>query len=297
MFILIFTLILTSCNRQSPSSSEKSSLDLRQVEQVKGNENKVQVLIQVDASLEKNDSLNESFLNYLQFAGSVEVEVLKIVNPEFKQTKKIPSQLLILAQLLELKINRRTAIRADSIFYNCLKLDWIKKSEKETHILRTCEKKPQAIALIKRNGITEYEIHFIQSEWQSVIGDSALLNQKDKVCRLIISNKKVHELTCENTLLTSGSQASLEEIRLRTYTFSRTGKNQIVVAGGRYKDLLERSKINIIVPEDGKIKFKEIETAVIDDFKDEVKQTHPAADFIPEPPKGLAPETEENKGR
>jgi topoisomerase IA-like protein len=100
-----------------------------------------------------------------------------------------------------------------------------------------------------------------------VIGDSAILNQKDKICQFLISDNKVFEIICENTLMTAGVGAQLEEIKLQKFIFNRSGAKQITVVGGRFKDYLERSRINIVVPETGKIDFKEEELLVKDEFE------------------------------
>lgn len=216
--------------------------------------------------------LDSDFLNFIKFTGQVELEVFKIINPQFKNTQKIPSQLYILSQLLQLKVDPQSLPPATSIFYNCYKIELVIKEKNKVEVLRTCEAKKSSIALLHKTSSNDYLIHFYQSQWSSVIGDSALLNQKDKTCRIKVEDKKVQEFSCENTLLTSGAGTSLEEIRLSRYSFSRTGKKQIEVVGGRYKDFTERSKINIVVPEEGKIHFNEIELHVKDDFAEEMEK-------------------------
>ena len=63
------------------------------------------------------------------------------------------------------------------------------------------------------------------------------------------------------------------------------------MTGGRFKDFLERSKIHVLVPEEGKIKFKEEELAVRDDYAETLpeKPTAPAKDFIPPAPPPIVP--------
>lgn len=234
--------------------------------------------------------IENEFLDYLRFAGSVEIEIFKIVDSKLKSTQKIPSQLMILSQLLDSKFNKKTASRAP-IFYNCYKTAVQNTSNNEVEVLKTCEKKGQVIARVKRNNSNSFEVNFVQSEWQSVIGDSAMLNLKDKICLLTISNNKVYEISCDNTLITIGAGAQLEEIKLHNFKFNRAAKNQIVVSGGRFKDFLERSKINILVPDDGKIKFKEEELSVRDDYAEPVQTpVKPAKDFVPPaPPMSMPP--------
>jgi hypothetical protein len=235
---------------------------------------------------EKNQFQVESdFLDDLRFAGQVEAEIFKIVDHKFKNTQKIPSQLMILSQLLDLKFDKKIKLpTAVSVFYNCNKIMVQSKTEKEFDVLRTCEKNGQVIARIKKNSINQFQVNFIQSEWQTVIGDSAMLNLKDKICYLTRQNNKVSEVSCDNTLITIGSGTQLEEIKLHHFKFDRNAKNQIVVSGGRFKDFLERSKINILVPEEGKIKFKEEELNVRDDYVDSPASNQPVKDFIPPAP-------------
>ena len=222
--------------------------------------------VRPNPSTPKAFSIENEFLDYLRFSGSVETEVFKIVDSKFKSTEKIPSQLRILSQLLDLKFNKSSAGKKGAIFYNCYKISVQNKTEDEFEVLKNCEKKSQIIARIKKSGESLYQIDFIQSEWQSVIGDSAMLNLKDKVCNLVISNKKVHELICKNTLITVETGTQLEEIKLHQFKFNRDSKNQIEITGGRFKDFLERSQINILIPEEGKIKFTEEEIMVRDDY-------------------------------
>lgn len=236
-------------------------------------------------SLNNIFQIENEFLDYLRFAGSVETEIFKIVDSKFKNTQKIPSQLMILSQLLDSKFNKKTNSRSVSIFYNCYKMTVQSTSVDEFEVSRACEKNGHVIAKIKRNGANLFQVTFIQSEWQSVIGDSAVLNLKDKVCQLVISNKKVFEVSCDHTLITIGTGAQLEEIKLHNFKFDRDAKNQIIVTGGRFKDFLERSKINILVPEEGKIKFKEVELVVRDDYADVVPKVDvPTKDFVPPAP-------------
>lgn len=285
--IIVLALVLgfTSCTKKADVSSE---VNKPEVEVASPN------LIQQDLS-QKNIKDNKfkienEFLDYLRFAGSVEIEIFKIVDSKFKSTQKIPSQLMILSQLLDSKFNKKTSSRSP-IFYNCYKTAVQNVSDNETEVLRACEKKGQVIARVKRNNVNSYQVSFVQSEWQSVIGDSAMLNLKDKVCQFVISSKKVYEISCDNTLITVGSGTQLEEIKLHNFKFDRDAKNQIVVSGGRFKDFLERSKINILVPEEGKIKFKEEELSVRDDYAEPppAAPQKPEKDFVPPAPPPLPP--------
>jgi hypothetical protein len=288
--IILLALVLgfTSCTKKSEPVVE-SNLQETAV--------KSQAMTQQDLSQKVNKStkfqIENEFLDYLRFAGSVEIEMFKIVDSKFKSTQKIPSQLMILSQLLDYKFNKKTRSGSAPIFYNCYKIAVQNPSDNEAEVLRTCEKKPQVIARVKRSNANQFQIHFIQSEWQAVIGDSAMLNLKDKICQFVISNKKVHEVNCDNTLITIGTGAQLEEIKLHHFKFDRNAKNQIVVTGGRFKDFLERSKINIVVPEEGKIKFKEEELSFRDDYAeptDTAKSATPAKDFVPPAPPQQMPQ-------
>lgn len=283
-YIIVLALVLgfTSCTKKKDVTSEEK----RPEAVVTSLSSTQQDLSQKPVQNNKFQIENE-FLDYLRFSGSVEIEIFKIVDSKFKSTQKIPSQLMILSQLLDSKFSKKTASRAP-IFYNCYKTAIQNTSDNEVEVLRTCEKKGQIIARVKRNNPNSFQINFIQSEWQSVIGDSAMLNLKDKICQFVILNKKVHEINCDNTLITIGTGAQLEEIKLHNFKFSRDAKNQIVVSGGRFKDFLERSKINILVPDDGKIKFKEEELSVRDDYA-EPPPAKPVKDFVPPAPQPPAP--------
>jgi hypothetical protein len=284
-YIIVLALVLsfTSCTNKTESVGEPVTTIASLV-----SSDSVQQDLSQNKMQDHKFKVENEFLDYLRFAGSVEMEIFKIVDLKFKETEKIPSQLRILSQLLDLKFNKKVVSRSSSIFYNCNKVEIQNISDQEFNILRTCERKPQVIAKIKRDSINLYQVSFIQSEWQTVIGDSAMLNQRDKVCQLVISNKKVFEVSCDNTLITIETGAQLEEIKLHRFKFDRAAQNQIVVTGGRYKDFLERSKINIVVPDEGKIKFKEEELAVRDDYAEPVtppKPTVQAKDFVPPAPK------------
>lgn len=281
--ILIMAFGFTSCTKKT-GADRPSVVD--KVDVVLTNANQLNI---GQKSIKSNRfQIENDFLDYLRFSGNVEVEIFKIVDVQFKNTPKIPSQLMILSQLLDLKFNKKSGSKSNPIFYNCNKIEVQNKADDEIEVLRTCEKKPQVIARLKRNSTQIYQVSFIQSEWQTVIGDSAMLNQKDKICQLVISNNKVFEINCDNTLITIGTGAQLEEIKLHHFKFDRAAKNQITITGGRFKDFVERSKINIVVPEEGKIKFKEEELAVRDDYIDPPpKPTPPAADFIPPAPPAL----------
>lgn len=247
--VLTFASIFSSCTPKKDAPMEEIKQDVRL------------------KSIPTNTfQLENEFLDYLRFSGNVETEIFKIVDSKFKSTGKIPSQLRILSQLLDSKLSKSPSKQSGAIFYNCYKISIQNKSSDEIEVLKNCEKKAQIIARVKKSGENLYQISFIQSEWQSVIGDSAMLNLKDKVCDLVISNKKVHELSCKNTLITVGTGTELEEIKLHQFKFDRDSKNQIEITGGRFKDFLERSQINILVPEEGKIKFREEEILVRDDY-------------------------------
>lgn len=274
---MLVTLLLIACKR----NTSMMSIDQSQVYNVTEQKKK--------QALKSEELFDSAFLSYLKFTGQVEIEVFKIINPKFKETQKIPSQLYILSQLLQLKVDPKSLGASTSIFYNCYKIDLIQKNEKEIDVQRSCEQKKPVIARLRKKSVNEYNITFFQSLWSSVIGESAILNQKDKVCIIKISDQKVHEFVCENTLLTVGTGSALEEIRLSKYFFNRTGKKQIEITGGRYRDFTERSKINITVPEEGKIQFKEVELHVKDDFEEEVKkiEKNQSSAIPPVPSQGL----------
>lgn len=242
VFLILYFLSLLSCTDQSRPPEPPSILMTKPI-------------------------LDHHFLNVLNFSGSVETEILKLVQPSFKQHQKIPSQLKILSQILDLHLNKKTKNKSSDIFINCSKIK-IHSPKKNTYeIVPVCEKNSLPLAIIFEKEKNIYIVEFKQSEWKSVIGDSVILNQKDKICKIVISNNKLNELTCENTLINTGSSLQLEEIKIEKYEFYRQGSVQIRVQGGRYKDFIKRSSINIIVPDSGKIDFKEDEILIKDEFE------------------------------
>ena len=118
----------------------------------------------------------------------------------------------------------------------------------------------------------DIKVTFYIKEWAQVVGLSVLLTAKDPVCNITIEAKKLQQLKCENwSRSVTMSNTSAEEIRLKTFMFERTQKNQFTLKGGRFKDLIEPAQFNIEVPLEGKIVRWEKEIEVIDEFADRLE--------------------------
>ena len=246
--LILVSFFLISCLDKSNNSNQLSAFgDVKSFEKLQ----KTKLLAGQDKSL-------NHLMDYLKFSGTVELEVMKLIDSNYKKTTKIPSQINILYQLLDPE-------KHSQIFYDCRKIKIITQGER-SDIFKNCEQRSEKIAEIYQKNSNLISIRFIQAQWKSVIGDSALLNLKDKVCEILISENKVDKLNCKDTLLTLKSDHLLEEIKIEKYEFDRQGKKQIVVNGGRFKNMLQTTDIQITVPDGGRIERIEKELKSKDEY-------------------------------
>ncbi len=148
-----------------------------------------------------------------------------------------------------------------------------KLEDKKLKVSKICQKPYTVVALIQsRSDDTEIEITFKIKEWASVVGLSVTLTNSDTVCLLQLKDKKLNSMVCDGwAYFLSASDASATEVRLKTMSFYRDRQPQLKLSGGFFHDLIERKKIDITVPIEGKIKLFEKEIEVKDDFADKVK--------------------------
>ncbi len=157
-------------------------------------------------------------------------------------------------------------------------------------IFKVCQKPMTLIATVteKKPGSsneTELEVLFHIKEWASVVGMSVTLTNSDIACRIQIKEKKLQQLTCDNwAYLLSSSDASATEVHLKMFSFRRDESLQLKLQGGFYRDLIERKKIEVKVPLQGKIELIEKEIDVKDDFAEK-----------PQPPEDKRGEKDEKK--
>ena len=135
-------------------------------------------------------------------------------------------------------------------------------------VFKICQKPESQIAEIEISpDQATLSIVFLPKEWIPVLGLSATLSGDNVRCALHIEKKKLTSLRCENWIRTlSVTNTSAEELRLKTFVFERNNSHQFILKGGIYRDLVERKKIEIDVPLDGKIKRFEKEIEVIDQY-------------------------------
>ncbi len=159
----------------------------------------------------------------------------------------------------------------------------------QLNIFKTCEKPEVLVATAALSELApQMKITFYIKEWAQVLGLSVLTTGDNIICDIEIQNKKLQQLSCENWARSlSNSATAIEELRLKTFRFQRDDAKQFVLIGGRYKDLLERSKINIQVPLQGKITRWEKEIEIVDEFADTLQPPAPMTPTASPPVKRL----------
>ncbi len=138
-------------------------------------------------------------------------------------------------------------------------------------IYKSCQKPEILVARIEVDSLSaDMKIIFVLKEWGPVVGLPVSLTGENIVCDLKLKDKKLEKLNCINWAYNVNTLTdSTEELRLKIFSFNRHDANQFVLKGGRYKDLVERNKVEIQVPLDGNIKLFEKEIKVIDDFAEQ----------------------------
>lgn len=204
----------------------------------------------------------------LFFAASLERESLRLIS---RHSSMEPTTLFsVLSYAFEIASGtKKSSLRN----VDCGRFQVEKTETGLLRILKICEKPAALIATVQpKMNETELEVDFKIKEWASVVGLSVTLTNPDVKCHLKIKDKKLSEMSCENwAYFLSASDASATEIQLKTFSFRRDQTLQLKLTGGFYRDLVERKKIDISVPLEGKIKLIEKEIEVKDDFADKVK--------------------------
>lgn len=205
---------------------------------------------------------------HLYFAASLERESLRMIskNTSFERATLFS----VLSYAFEIASGTK---RSAPLGTDCNRFQIEKGLGHELRVLKTCQKPSALIALIQpKMQETEFHIVFKTKEWASVVGLSVTLTNPDIECDLEIKEKKLSSLSCENwAYFLSASDASATEIRLKTMRFHRNQELQLKLSGGFFRDLVERKKIDISVPLQGKIKLIEKEIEVKDDFVHQLK--------------------------
>ena len=120
---------------------------------------------------------------------------------------------------------------------------------------------------------------FFIKEWAQVVGLSVTLTGTDIICDMQISDnltktneKKLTSLNCYNwARAIKSANLAVEEMRLKVFSFNRMQANQFILQGVITQDLIERRKIEMQVPLEGKIQLIEKEIEVIDEYADAVR--------------------------
>lgn len=278
-FDLFLTLALSSCfaekNKTSVQETSEKSASL-------AFENKIVPVQATPQQLFRKDQREAIY-----FSASLEKEALKILtkNPSFDE--------LTLFSVLSYALETSYGVKKSPPSHlDCSRFRFVKQTEgsasKPTKVVvfKTCQKPESKIAEIEiSKDQANLSIAFLSKEWIPVLGLSATLYGENVRCELEIEKKKLASLRCQNWIRTLGvTNTSAEELRLNTFVFDRKNSHQFVLKGGLYRDLVERKKVEIDVPLEGKIKRFEKEIEVIDQYAEEAAE--------PEKPRTVQPEVE-----
>ena len=144
----------------------------------------------------------------------------------------------------------------------------IEKIKQKINFYKTCEKPRRLMAVLAPTfDQKNLEVEFYTKEWAAVLGLAVALTNPEVKCQISLKESKLQELTCSHwSFLIEQNQMSSTEVRLQTWQFNRTAKDQFILKGGFFKDLIQSKKIEIHVPLAGQIKLIEKELEVKDDF-------------------------------
>lgn len=267
--VLFFTLSLTSCfsktEKSIPLTATATEKPADSLEELPGS--LPRILAQpkiIEFELFKKEQREAIY-----FSAGLEKEALKLLtkNPTFDE--------LTLFSVLSYALETNHGVKkSPPVHLDCSRFRFVSELQKPAEIeskisvFKTCQKPESRIAEISiGKDQTSIEIKFLAKEWISVLGLSSTLSGNNVLCQLRIENKKLASLRCENWIRTLGvTNTSAEELRLGTFVFERKSLHQFLLKGGIYKDLVERKKIEIEVPLEGKIKRFEKEIEVIDQY-------------------------------
>lgn len=224
----------------------------------------------------------DEFLEVIEFAASIEKEAFRLATANVKNEKKQILQLETLSYALNSIFSPKNLPK--NISLDCKLYGYKENSKTEISLTRNCMKPNPMIAQITQLDLNQYRITFFQREWSATLGSAVSFANNNRTCTLKLKSEKLSMMTCENTLYSLSAEASLEELRLNQITFNRESKDQLIVTGARYKDLIERSKIQVRVPLEGKIKIMEKELEVHDDFEKIVNPDAAPAEPAPSNP-------------
>ena len=213
----------------------------------------------------------QKILDQLKFAASLEKEIFKVILPEDQQRL---SQFEVLSYALEQFLNVKSG---QLVGYECQKLNLTQNGYQKFSFKSFCFKEPKTLAEIvfQSGGNHSFTVRFFTKEWQSVIGTSAQLVGGDRECVFKIENKTIVRLTCDHTVFNinqSSQDVSLQDIRIKTFEYSRNDQQEVRLVGGLYKDMIEIKKIKLTIPTIGKIKYEEKKLKIKDDFADMQKK-------------------------
>lgn len=286
--ILVLMIFGISCTRTQPQKADENQVELEK----KPEKASFDKTSSDKAGLTKEKSLFPKELKEsVYFAASLERESLRLIS---KNSALEPTTLFsVLSYAFEVASGtKKSAPRS----IDCGRFQ-IEKAEEpgQLKILKICIKPYATVALVKsRAEDTEFEVTFKIKEWASVVGLSVTLTNSDIVCLLRLKDKKLNSMVCDNwSYFLSASDASATEVRLKTMSFYREQQQQLKLSGGFFHDLIERKKIDITVPLEGKIKLIEKEIEVKDDFADKVKTSE---DVLNEKEKGEQSQQNKQEG-
>lgn len=266
VFFIFFILVLTGCFKKTENLPETKPSESKISAALRESDNK--------SLTQPFQILNKEQREAIYFAASLEKEALRII------TKNEYSDELSLFSVLSYAVEVAAGIKKTSISrLDCSRFRFAEsaKDKKLIQVFKTCMKPESLVAEIQTNDDKSHlTVTFLIKEWASVVGLSAMTTGQDVVCDLQIKNKKLDGLNCLNWIKSlAASAVSAEEIRLKTFTFQRDQESQLLVKGGLYKDLVERKKIEMRVPLQGKIKLIEKEIEVIDEFAEKPIEHNP----------------------
>lgn len=209
------------------------------------------------------------------FAASLEKEALKLLlkNPTFDELTLFS----VLSYAVESHFGIKKVIPQN---LDCARfrfeIDNINKNN--VLIYNICQKPDSLIARIEK-GLSSLKVIFFIKEWAQVVGLSVTLTGTDIICDMQISDnltktneKKLTSLNCYNwARAIKSANLAVEEMRLKVFSFNRMQANQFILQGVITQDLIERRKIEMQVPLEGKIQLIEKEIEVIDEYADAVR--------------------------
>ena len=279
IFVLFLTLLMTACFAEKRKSQELISGDKNQVILVPPQSSGLPVVKSAAPQL-----LSKQQREAIYFSASLEKEALKILtkNPSFDEMTLFS----VLSYALETSygVKKSPPTRLDcSRFRFAAEPKSSPNSASKISVFKTCQRPESLITEIDiSRDQAELDIKFLAKEWIPVLGLSATLSGDNVQCRLHIENKKLASLSCVNWIRTLGvTNTSAEELRLKTFIFDRKNAHQFVLKGGLYKDLVERKKIEIDVPLEGKIKRFEKEIEFVDQYADSLLEAEKPAAIDP----------------